>query len=462
MGRKEEYPSCQDVLGSKAVDAMRRAQAFLREHTTEQLLELAGHTVENLALKGEVADKRHFPLSFSRGKSCDEDLLTGLGMFYVTQAGKIMLDCVSGHYQMSWGYNHPALTALAAEAVQSGVVWDNHANTPGLPVKMLAEELVARAGGAQSGLERVLLGVATGSVACGAVIKIMLSRYLNDPDCSRLGAPVMVSLVGNYHGTDIVAQAMRGMWKGLLGNMESVQVEPNDPEGLQAAFRRFGKRVAGFWAEPIMMNREAILVQEGFLRLARRLCTENGALMALDEIQTGFWYPEVFLFRTLDLVPDLVIVGKGMTAGFHPLAAVLYRPELDILEQYDALSTNGNASLASLVGLCNLRLIDRDRERLARLAARHREGLSELAASFPDILQRVNGKGLLTGLKFRDRQDAMGFHQAAMGKGLWLRVHAYHPGHRTVLMKHPLVCEESAVDHVLGVLRGLLQERPWR
>ena len=451
---------CSEILGKEATQAIAKAKKFLQEHDTAELLNLVGTTVHGLSLPSPAADKHSFPVAYGGGKPCDADLLTGSGLFYITEKGKVMLDCTSGHYQMTWGYNHPELTAAAEEAMRMGIVWDNHSNIPSLPVKLLADKLVGLAGDA--GLDRVLLGVSTGSAACGAALKIMLTRYFNDPERNALGPPVIVSLLGNYHGTDIAAQTMRGMWPGLLARMETVQIEPNDAGELRAAFERFGKRIAGFWAEPILMNREAMLVETPFLELARRLCTAHGALMILDEIQTGFWYPEVFMFRRLGIAPDMVIVGKGMTAGFHPLAGVLFRSELDILEQYDAISTNGNASLAAFVALANLRLIEQQRDRIAALSARHFDGLCRVASEFPDLIERVNGAGFLTGIRFRDREDALGFHKAAVERGLWLRAHAYHPGHRTVLTKCALATDEQIVDFTLNALRTLMQDRPWQ
>ena len=99
-----------------------------------------------------------------------------------------------------------------------------------------------------------------------------------------------------------------------------------------------------------MMNREAIAVDPDYLRLAQRWCRETGALMCVDEIQTGFWQPEIFEYRRLGLQPDLVILGKGMTAGYHPLAGVLLRSRHDLLEQYDAISTNGSAAMPATTG----------------------------------------------------------------------------------------------------------------
>ncbi|MBL7038924.1 MAG: aminotransferase class III-fold pyridoxal phosphate-dependent enzyme [Pirellulaceae bacterium] len=454
--------NCCEILGPEAVQAMARARDLLQVHSTEALLDLVGQTRDELALPPGSADKRHFAVSYGGGKTCDDDVLAGSGMFYVTQAGKVMLDCVGGHYQLSWGYNHPLLTAALRDATDCGIVWDNHANTPSLPVKKLADRLAEAADGSETGLNRVLLGLCTGSVACEAALKIMLIRHSRDPQRASLGKPVMLALTGNYHGTSIVSQAMRGMWKGYVTGVETVEIEPNDTEALRAAFAMHGRRIAGFWCEPVMMNREATTVDRSFLNLAQQLCTKNDAVMAIDEIQTGFWYPETFLFRRLELSPDIVVIGKGLTAGFHPLAGLIYREDLDLLEQYDAISTNGNASLAAYLALCNLSLIERERERIEELSAHHSESLRALGGEFPDLIETIHGHGLLSGLKFRTREDALGFHRAAVKRGLWLRVHAYHEGHRTVLTKYPLVVERKICDFVLEVMRELLAAKPWR
>jgi acetylornithine/succinyldiaminopimelate/putrescine aminotransferase len=237
-------------------------------------------------------------------------------------------------------------------------------------------------------------------------------------------------------------------------------VEPNDAAGLEGAFRRHGPRAAAFWAEPVMMNREAILVAPEFLRLGRRLCTEHGALMIVDEIQTGFWYPEVFLFRRAGIMPDVVVIGKGMTAGFHPLAGLLFRHELDILDQYDAINTNGQATLPALVSLASLDRIQREAAGLRRRAEAHERELAGLVRAFPDALESWNGSGFLTGLRFRRRETALAFHKAAVQRGLWLRAHAYHEGHRTVLMKLPLAFTDASLRFLHGALRDLLATVP--
>ena len=277
-------------------------------------------------------------------------MLVGRGLFYVSERRKLYLDCTAGHYQMLWGYNHPELCDAIAAAADAGIVWDNHSNIPQSPLKCLAKRLIqaGNAPGSADPLDTVQLGVCTGTVACAAALKVQLMVYQRTRAAKT--QPVIIVLDGNYHGSDMAAQHLRGMWPGMSPGFKVVTLQPNDTPALEKAFRRYGERVAGFWAEPVMMNREAIAVEPEYLLCAQRWCRETGALLCLDEIQTGFWQPEVFAFRVMGLEPDLVVLGKGMTAGFHPLSGVLMRQRHDVLEQYDAISTNGSAALARVSG----------------------------------------------------------------------------------------------------------------
>jgi acetylornithine/succinyldiaminopimelate/putrescine aminotransferase len=206
-----------------------------------------------------------------------------------------------------------------------------------------------------------------------------------------------------------------------------------------------------------MMNREAIAVDPGYLQLARRWCDQTGALLCLDEIQTGFWQPEIFAFRALGLRPDLVVVGKGMTAGFHPLSGVVYKSRHDVLEQYDAISTNGSASLPALVALGSLALIREQAQTIGDVAQRITTGFRALAAEFPDRLVSAQGRGYLAGLKFKRVQDALTCQRRLLEAGLWTRVHAYHAGHSTLLTKLGLLADSAIVDFMLAKFREQLR-----
>ena len=442
------------------------ASHFLRSHDAPSLLSRVGETIDSVPAAGHL-DKRFIQASY-RGdlSSPPDDLLAGLGLFYITEQRKLFLDCTAGHYQMTWGYHHPQLDALVREAGDVGIVWDDHSNIPGAPVKRLSAKLVEVANGIDGdashllgddrALNTVLLGVCTGSVAASSALKLALRHHQE----TRPGAgPVWITLTGNYHGTDFLAQRLRGMWPDYLRDVEVVQVEPNDLEALRGAFRTHRGRVAALLAEPVLMNREAILLEIDFLREARDLCDESDACLILDEIQTGFWCPEVFMFRRYGIVPDMVICGKGMTAGFHPLSAVVYRRRYDRLAQYDAISTNGGAPLAALVALGCLALIEENRKRIGDVAAHYAACLHEVQTAHPERLMAIHGWGLMSGLKFREVADALAFHRRCLELGLWVRAHTYHAGHSTVLTKLGLLADRQVVDFIAEKFHAILSGR---
>lgn len=437
--------------------AMRAGLNFLDRQAPRQLLEQVGQAIGEIPAFTPI-DKSVLQDSFGGNQiGPSDDFLVGRGLFYLTEQRRLFLDCTSGHYQMLWGYNHPELGEAIERANRAGVIWDNHSNIPQAPLKQLAHRLVELGNepGEKDRLDTVLLGVCTGSVACAAALKVQLKVFAREH--GQTAAPVILTLKGNYHGTDMAPQFMRGLWPGLIRSFEVVELEPNDGDALEQAFRRYGARIAGFWAEPVLMNREVIAVEPAYLRLAQRWCRETGALMCIDEIQTGFWQPEVFAYRQLGLQPDLVVLGKGMTAGFHPLSGLLLRQRHDLLEQYDAISTNGSASMPAFVALCSLELIREQAERICEVGARIQEGFKSLAAEFPGPLLCAQGRGHLTGLKFRRVDEAKAFHRRLGEAGLWTRVHAYHAGHSTILTKLGLLADTTVVDFVIERFRKLLR-----
>ncbi len=444
-------------LGPGITAAMESGRKFIDAAGTSVLLSRLGQTISEIPPCATISKA---PLQDSYGGNQtgpSDDFLVGRGLFYLTEQRRLFLDCTSGHYQMLWGYNHPELCAAVEAAGRAGVIWDNHSNIPQSPLKRLAHRLVelGNAPGEKDPLDTVLLGVCTGSVACAAALKIQLKVFARKHGDGVV--PVMLVLHGNYHGTDMVPQFMRGMWPGMTQRVEVVLLEPNEPEALEAAFREHGSRVAGFWAEPVMMNREAIAVDPEYLRLAQRWCRETGALMCLDEIQTGFWQPEIFEYRRQALQPDLVVLGKGMTAGFHPLSGLLLRERHDVLEQYDAISTNGSAALPAFVALCSLELIQQQSERIRQMRELVHRRFHLLAAEFPGRILCARGRGHLAGLKFRQVEDAKAFHRQLLQAGFWTRVHAYHEGHSTILTKFGLLADATAVDFFVEKCRQLLK-----
>ncbi len=447
----------------KLVKSIRAANSFLIKNKETLLLGNVGKIIKNIPSPPKTT-KKWFQKSYVLGSE-QNDFLAGKGVFYITEGRKLFLDTTAGHYQMTWGYNHPSLMKCLDEAIKLGIPWDCHSNIPGFFVKKLSEKLVEICNpGCQSQnllhdencLNTVLLGIATGSVACSTAMKLALNYFKKQkPHNKKI---VFISLRGNYHGTDFLMQRLRGMWNEIFSEKLVFElVEPNDIEELKKIFDKHGKDIAAFFFEPVMMNREAILLTGEFIQAARRFTESVDALMIVDEIQTCCWYPEIFMYKQFDITPDILILGKGLTAGFHPLSAVVYKRKLDSLKQYDAISTNGNAPLPSLMALCCLNLIENNVKRIEMLANYYENCLKNLACEFPHLIVSVQGKGLLSGLKLKNQQTALKFHQKCIEKGIWLRVHAYYEGHSTALTKFALSVSKNVLDYTVSMFRKILK-----
>lgn len=456
------------LLGRNGRDIMAAVEAAQRFLSAGDVGDLLGRVGQKI---GEIPQAAHFDKRFIQASyrgdlsQPPDDLLTGQGVFYVTEQGRLYLDCTAGHYQMTWGYNHPELNALVREAIDAGVVWDDHSNIPGDTVKRLAERLVEAANDVEpagpgllddsKALNTVLLGVCTGSVAVNAAMKIALKHH----EAVRPGEePVLIALAGNYHGTDFLAQRLRGMWKEFFHKIKFVEVEPNDLTGLRKAFAAHRGRVAAMFCELVLMNREAILLDEDFVGEARIRCDEADACLVIDEIQSGFWYPHYFLYHQYDILPDILVVGKGMTAGLHPLSAIVYNRRYDRLAQYDVISTNGNAPLAAVAGLGCMGLIASQGQQIADLTRHYFDRLQELPDAAPARVASIQGHGLLAGVKFRKVEDAIEVHRRLLKRGLWTRVHAYHEGHSTILTKLALAADRRVADFVVDAFHQTLRE----
>lgn len=439
------------------------ANTFLQREKEKHLLEKVGKIIRNIP-NAHYNDKKWFQKSYIIGDQRN-DFLAGRGVFYITEERKLFLDATAGHYQMTWGYNHPFLMNNLNNALKTGIAWDCHSNIPGFFVKKLSEKIVnicnpqennCEIQENENSLNTVLLGIATGSVACSTAMKLAINYFKKTKGNKK--KIVFVSLNGNYHGTDFLMQRLRGMWQWIFSeNFIFETIEPNNTEGLKNVFEKHGENIAGFFFEPVMMNREAILLDKNFVCEARKLTEAVNALMIIDEIQTCCWYPEIFMYRQFDIVPDIVILGKGLTAGFHPLSCVIYRRKLDSLKQYDAISTNGNAPLPSFMALCCLQLVEENIQKIKNISIYYEEALKKLALEFQGLIVSIQGKGLLSGIKLKDQKTALEFHRRCLEKGIWLRVHAYYQSHSTALTKFALVVSRNVIDFTIEKFRSILK-----
>ena len=219
-------------------------------------------------------------------------------------------------------------------------------------------------------------------------------------------------------------------------------------------------QVAALVVEPVMGNGGNIVPPQPYYRVLRETCDRLGILIIADEVQTGFGRTGSFFASTgyaADLRPDIITFAKGAGGVGIPVAGVLMRPELDVLESWEHSSTSGANPLA-LVALEETVRYIRDRDVLGNVAAvsgRLHRGLLALSRAFPDMTG-VRGVGLMQAFDLPSSVDVEQFLALGRRHGLILRGSRYGFG-RTVKVRPPLIITGDQVDDLLNRLRATLQ-----
>ncbi len=320
------------------------------------------------------------------------------GMELEDLEGARYLDFVAGYGSLNFGHNPPplreALTEILAAQVPSFAQVDFNA-LEGLAAERLANAL-------PSGLDKVFF-CSSGTEAVEAGIK--LAR-------AATGRRRMLSCEGAYHGLTLGALSLHGSpaarrrFEPLLPGNE--QMPFDDLQALERELKR--GEVAAFVVEPILGEGGAIAPRPGFLPAALELCHRHGALLILDEVQTGMGRTGRTLACEWDgVVPDAVALAKSLGGGLVPVGALVARDKV-FRRAYgttqtcqDHNNTFGGGALAMTAVLASLALLERERlaERAETEGRYLREQLERLAKRHKSI-REVRGRGLLLGIKFED------------------------------------------------------------
>jgi acetylornithine/N-succinyldiaminopimelate aminotransferase len=270
------------------------------------------------------------------------------------------------------------------------------------------------------------------------------------------GRSKFVSTENSFHGRSIgalrvIGQAKhRAPYEGLLP--EACVVPFDDLEAARAAV---DDDIAAFIVEPIQGEGGVNVPSDAYLSGLREICDARGALLILDEVQTGIGRTGRMLALQHDGVKaDIVTLGKGLGGGF-PIAAVLTTEAVaDTVALGDHGTTFGGNPLACAAANAVLEVIAREKlvERSAAIGDRLLGRLRDFAHTHPEIVETVRGRGLLAGLVLRDAERAATIAGRALDEGILVNVTAG----RVVRIFPALNIPEDdlwpAVDAVLGLV----------
>jgi acetylornithine/succinyldiaminopimelate/putrescine aminotransferase len=354
------------------------------------------------------------------------------GIYLYGPEGQRWIDFISGICVSNVGHGAPevvqAVQAQAARYLHT-MVYGESIMAPQVQYARLLAEVLG------PDLDHVYFGN-SGAEANEGALKVA-KRYT--------GRQRLVAFTNSYHGHTHGALSVTGseqMKEGYGPFLPDVSfLRYNQVEDLA----RIDQATAAVIVEAIQGAGGVILPEAGYLQALRQRCDETGALLILDEIQTGFGRTgHLFAHQGMGIRPDILTLAKALGGGL-PLGAFITRQEvMEVIQTRPVLghiNTFGGGPVACAAGLALLRkVIDED---LASQAPAKGAQIHARLASHP-LLREVRGMGLLMALIFEDARTADQVRRAALQRGL-LTIGFLNINHG-LRISPPLTISEAEID----------------
>ncbi|OXM16164.1 aspartate aminotransferase family protein [Paenibacillus herberti] len=374
-------------------------------------------------------DRRHLWHNMRPYRANDRPLVIveAMGSWVTDHEGNRYLDGMSGLWCVNVGYGRKELADAAARQLQRMPYYpltQSH-----LPAIELAEKLGEWLEG-----DYVVFFANSGSEANETAFKIarQYQQHIGKPLRSKF-----IARYRGYHGSSLGALAATGQairkqgYEPLAAGF--LHVRPPDsyrrPEGMTAeAFQLLCAReieeriiwegedtVAGVIMEPVITGGGIIVPDQLYVDEVRRICTEYGVLLIIDEVICGFGRSgRKFGHHNYGIAPDIVTMAKGLTSGYLPLASTAVKREIyeafQRTGEYDHLrhvNTFGGNPAACALAMANLEVMEKEQlpQRAARLGEELLNGLKRELADHPYVGD-IRGFGLLIGIELVEDRDS--------------------------------------------------------
>ncbi|MGY1990763.1 acetylornithine transaminase [Mycolicibacterium fortuitum] len=362
-------------------------------------------------------------------------LASGDGAVVTDTDGKSYLDLLGGIAVNLLGHRHPGvIEAVTTQLNTLGHTSNLYATEPGIA---LAEALVGH------------LGTPARAFFCNSGTEANEVAF----KITRLtGKTNIVAAQGAFHGRTMGSLALTGQpakqapFEPLPGNITHVPY--GDVEALAAAV---DSDTAAVFLEPIMGEGGVVVPPAGYLAAARDITTKNGALLVLDEVQTGVGRTGAFYAHQHDgITPDIVTLAKGLGGGLPIGACLAIGPTGDLLTPGLHGSTFGGNPVCTAAALAVLKALA-DGDLVARagvLGKTLSHGIEELGHPLVD---HVRGKGLLQGVVLT-APSAKAVEAAARDAGFLVNAAAAD----VIRLAPPLIITEPQIETFLSALPAVL------
>jgi putrescine aminotransferase len=381
---------------------------------------------------------------------------TGSGAIFQDVLGREYIDCLGGYGMMSHGWSHPDVVAAVRAQLSRTPMPSQELIDPlrGVLARMMAE--------ITPGDLQYSWFAASGTEAIEASIKIA-KLYTQKP--------AFIVGVKAFHGKTMGSLSMLGKADyrqpmGMLYGGPVYHVPFGDAGAVEKQLDicdKIGVGVAGVLFEPIQGEAGAIVPPDDFWPRIQKATKKYGTLLIADEVQTGLGRTgKLWGVEHWSVAPDIIAVAKSLGGGVMPISAVTTTEEIFQPMMYPNpfmhTTTTGGGALACSAAIASIHVTLRDKlwEQAAQKGEYLMPKLEALAAKYPQIFERITGKGLLIAMHFCSPE--IGYKVAA---GLFRR-HVLVAGTltnaQTIRIEPPLVIEYAQIDEVLNRLSDVLAE----
>jgi len=272
----------------------------------------------------------------------------------------------------------------------------------------------------------------------------------------------IISAVGGYHGhTGLALAAGDEQYREPFG--EALPGFAQVPFGDIAALRRvIDHNTAGVMFETIPATCGMPIPPTDFYQEAKSLCQENGALLIVDEVQTGLGRTgKLWGIEHFDTVPDIMVIGKGLSGGIYPMSATCFSAELETFFQehpFIHVSTFGGAEVGCPVAMTVLEESSRPEflQHVRELAEIFSTGFEDLKTKHPSILVGLRQLGLMMGIEMVNDQCGPIMTKTCYDHGI-LSIYANNDKRISQLLP-PLNIDKELAYEILQRIDGALKD----
>jgi putrescine aminotransferase len=381
---------------------------------------------------------------------------SGSGAVFKDVLGREYLDFLGGYGMMDLGWSHPEVVATVKSQLDRSPMPSQELLDPlrGVLAKLMAEIT-------PGDLKYSWFG-ASGTEANEAAMKIA-KLYT--------GKTAFIVGVKAFHGKTMGSLSLLGKsdYRAAMGMMYGgpvYHVPFGDADAVERQLEicdKVGIGVAAVVFEPIQGEAGAIVPPDDFWTRVRAATKKHGVLLIADEVQTGLGRTgTLWGVDHWDVVPDIITLGKSLGGGVMPVSSVTTTEEIFHPMMYPNpfmhTTTTGGGALAcsAAIAAINVTLRDRLWEQAAEKGDYLMPQLRNFVVQYPQIFDRVTGKGLLIGMHFKDAE--VGYK---VGAGLFKRgvlVAGTLTSSQTVRIEPPLVVTKEQMDMLLDRLGDTLTE----